>query len=79
MIRTERLRALRQAKGLSASKAAKMMNMSQAQLLNYENGKTDPSTHALMRMVRFYETSADFLLGVSPSPKSHKRSGWTEE
>jgi transcriptional regulator with XRE-family HTH domain len=68
MIRGDRLRELRIAKGLSATEAAKELKMSQPQLLNYENGKTDPSTHALARMMTFYGVAADYLLGITDMP-----------
>lgn len=68
MLKGDRLRELRKEKGLSADEAAAQLQMGRAQLLNYENNKTDPSTDVLLRLIKFYKVTADYLLGLSNTP-----------
>lgn len=69
MIKGDKLRQLRHQKGVSADEAANALKMSKSQLLNYENEKSDPSTDALIRLMHYYNVSADYLLGETDLPR----------
>ena len=61
------LALLRQEKGLSQRKAAKELGISQALLSHYEKGIREPGLVFVVRACDFYNVSADFLLGRTPS------------
>ena len=60
---------LRRALGLSQRKAAADLKISQALLSHYENGAREPGLDFVCRACRYYGVSADYLLGLSDSPR----------
>ncbi len=76
MLRGDRLKELRKERHLSADEAAEFLQLTRSQLVNYENGKSDPSTAIFTRLVKFYGVSSDYLLGLSDMPK-RKIVSWT--
>lgn len=71
MIKGDRLRKLRQDKGINITEAAENLKMSRSQLLNYETEKSDPSTDVLIRLIDYYGVSADFLIGKTDLPRAN--------
>lgn len=69
----ERIRNLREDKDLSQEDIAKILNISQATYSRYESGKLDIPSAALIQLSRFYETSIDYLLGLTDEKYSYKR------
>ncbi len=61
------LALLRQEKGLSQRSVAKDLGISQALLSHYEKGAREPGLAFVARACRYYNVSADFLLGLSLS------------
>ena len=61
------LALLRQEKGLSQRSVAKDLGISQALLSHYEKGAREPGLNFVARACRYYNVSADFLLGLSLS------------
>ena len=61
----EALKVLRQAKGITQSEAAAMLEVSLSSYQKYERDKDSkmPSLEVLCRMADLYETSTDYLLG----------------
>lgn len=68
------LLALRLEHGLSQSKAARLLGVSQPTLSCYETGKRKCSVSFLKRAAEFYGVSCDLLLSVSPHSSLTKRS-----
>jgi transcriptional regulator with XRE-family HTH domain len=59
----ERLKKLRERRGLSQQELADRFNLSQSTIAYYESDKKQPSQNTLQKLADFYETSVDFLLG----------------
>lgn len=68
-----RIRDLREDKDLLQKDIANMLQCTQVCYSYYENGKRDIPTDVLIRLAAFYETSTDYLLGLTdikePYPK----------
>ena len=66
-----RLRALREDHDLTQTQIAKILGMSQTGYSKYETGENDVPTAILIKLARYYNTSIDFLLGETNSPKRY--------
>lgn len=60
----ERLRELRCEKGLTQKQLAEELNISQKSLSKYERESLDLSTELIVRICRYFQVSADYLLGL---------------
>lgn len=69
----KRIRDLREDKDLSQSEIAKVLNMSQTGYSKYEVGTNDIPTKILIKLAKFYNTSVDYLLGITNEIKPYKR------
>ena len=69
----KRIRDLREDKDLSQSEIAKILNMSQTGYSKYEVGTNDIPTKILIKLAKFYNTSVDYLLGITDEIKPYKR------
>ena len=61
----ERIKELRIEKGLSQMQLAKALNMSQSAIAKWELNKTEPTASAIVALARFFDESADYLLGLT--------------
>ena len=61
----ERIRGLRTEKGLSAKALGKEIGVSDASIIDWENNKHEIKVESLIRLARFFDISADYLLGLS--------------
>lgn len=68
----ERLKEIRQSKGLSQADVARSLNISRQSYNFYESGKRDPDTKMLATLANFFDVTSDYLLGINPSPKTLK-------
>lgn len=72
-----RLRDLREDADLLQKDVAAILNCSQVCYSNYEIGKRDIPTEVLIKLSEIYNTSIDYLLGITderaPYPKAAKR------
>lgn len=68
-----RLRELREFKGLKQIQLAKLLNVSQAQYSRIENGEFELSYEGLIILSKFYNTSIDYLLGITNSYKPYPK------
>ena len=68
---------LRRSRGLSQRKAAAELNISQALLSHYETGAREPGLDFVCRACRYYQVTADYLLGLSPYPHGIDRAADT--
>lgn len=53
--------------------AEKVLHMSQTGYSKYETGENDIPTHVLIRLAKYYETSVDYLLGITDEKKPYPR------
>ena len=60
----DRLKELRQANGLSQMQLAKELNLSQSAVAKWELGKTEPTASAIIKVAKYFNETADFMLGM---------------
>lgn len=68
-----RIKELREDKDLNQTKIAKYLNMSQTGYSKYETGENDIPTRVLIELAYFYDTSIDYLLGITNERKPYSR------
>lgn len=68
-----RIRDLREDHDLTQTEISKILNMSQTGYSQYEIGKNDIPTRILIELSKFYDTSVDYLLGLTDETKPYKR------
>ena len=68
-----RIRAFREDRDLTQKKIAQILNMSQTGYSKYETGENDIPTRILIELAMFYDTSTDYLLGITDEVKPYKR------
>ncbi|MDM8128951.1 helix-turn-helix transcriptional regulator, partial [Paraclostridium benzoelyticum] len=59
----ERLKQLRESKGLKQIELAKKLNLTSAALSQYEKGIREPNSEMLKKIADYFNVSTDFLLG----------------
>ena len=69
----KRIRDLREDKDLTQKEIASILNMSQTGYSKYEVGTNDVPTKILIQLANFYNTSVDYILGLTNEFKPYKR------
>ena len=64
-----RLRDLREDRDLTQRALAELLHVSQATYSRYESGGLDIPSGALIALARFYNTSIDYLVGLTNDPE----------
>ncbi len=64
-IATNRIKSLREDRDLRQIDVAVKTGIDQRSLSNYETGKTNPDSYAIIKLAEFFEVSCDYLLGVT--------------
>lgn len=67
-----RIKDLREDHDLSQNQVAAYLNMKQPQYSRYERGVRDIPTDILIRLAYLYETSTDYILGVTNNPNPYE-------
>ena len=67
-----RIRDLREDRDLNQTQVAGMLGMSQTGYSKYETGENDVPTHVLIKLARFYDTSIDYILGMTDCKQRYK-------
>lgn len=75
---SEKLRALREARGLTQLQVANRIGISKAMISAYETASKAPSIEVLIRLSRLFGVSVDYLVCVD-APKMIDVSGLDEE
>ncbi len=60
----ERLKELRQEKGLTQKQLAEKLNVNSVTYLHYEKEQREPPLSLLADIAKFYDVSVDYLLGL---------------
>lgn len=60
----ERIKALRMEKGVGQNKLAKDLSLSNASISYWETGKQIPSAEVVYKLAKYFNVSADYLLGL---------------
>ncbi|MBQ0097813.1 MAG: helix-turn-helix transcriptional regulator [Oscillospiraceae bacterium] len=66
-----RIRDLRQDNDMNQTQVAKYLNMSQTGYSKYETGENDLPTTVLIKLAKLYNTSVDYLLGITNERKPY--------
>lgn len=74
-----RIRSLREDHDLTQKKIASILNMSQTGYSKYETGENDIPTRILINLSLYYDTSIDYLLGITDEQKPYTRSKTLED
>ena len=69
----QRIRDLREDHDLLQKDLAAYLKCSQVCYSNYENRRRDVPTEVLIRLSEFYQTSVDYLLGLTEEKKAYPR------
>ncbi len=60
-----RIRELREDRDLRQADVSEKTGIDQRTLSNYETGKTNPDSFAIIKLAEFFEVTTDYLLGVA--------------
>ena len=66
-----RIRDMRQDRDLTQAQIAKALGMSQTGYSKYETGTNDIPSAILIKLASFYDTSIDYLLGITDDPNKY--------
>ncbi len=66
---TQRLREIREKKGLTQRELARRCKLGINQINRYENGTSDPISDNLRTIAQELEVSTDYLLGLTDEPQ----------
>ncbi len=69
----EIMRALREDKDKTQSEIADLLNVSQSYYSKYEKGKRQLPIHHLVTLCKYYNVSADYILGLPKNMKYPER------
>lgn len=61
----QHIRDLREDRDLTQQQLAELLHVSQATYSRYESGLLDIPSSSLIALARFYQTSVDYLLGLT--------------
>ena len=64
-ILSERLTALRGARRLSRKEVSQQLHLAERTYQRYEAGEREPTASVLAELARFYQVTADYLLGLT--------------
>ncbi len=68
-----RLRDLREDKDLVQKEIAGILGIDQRVYSNYETGKREIPTRFIVILAKFYNTSTDYILGLTNNPTPYKK------
>ncbi len=71
----ERIRNIREDRDLTQTEIGKVLNKSQQGYNHIEVGRAEMKIDDLIRLCRFYDLSADYLIGLIDKPVSYRRKG----
>lgn len=71
MLLAERLRWLRESKGLTQRELSQLCNFGINQISRYENGLSDPTSESLTILAKSLAVSVDYLLGLTNDPQGN--------
>lgn len=68
----ERLRNIREDRDQTQSEIGKLLSKSQQGYNHNESGRTELKIDDLVKLCRFYDLSADYIIGLCDKAKTHK-------
>ena len=70
---SERIRQLREEKGLSPSQLAAYLNKSEGAIRGWEKERTSPDVQTVLKMATYFDVTTDYLLGASDIRKQETK------
>ncbi len=67
-----RLRDMREDRDLTQAQMADLLKVHQTTYSDYEIGRLNVPIDIFIKLAKFYETSIDFLAGITDNPKPYK-------
>lgn len=68
----ERLRSIREDRDLTQAEIGRLLNKSQQGYNHIEIGRAELKIDDLVKLCRYYDLSADYLIGLVEKPKSYR-------
>lgn len=68
----DRARSLREESNKNQTQLAEVLNTTQKKISRIETGENEPNLHDIQTLCRYYNVSADYLLGLIDIPKPLK-------
>ncbi|MCL2673776.1 MAG: helix-turn-helix domain-containing protein [Defluviitaleaceae bacterium] len=65
----ERIRTLRNSKGLSQRVVGESLGINERTYKRYEAGEFEPTATNIIKLANLFEVSADYILGLSDNPQ----------
>ena len=65
----ERIKEIREQKGLSLPEVARVLNVSEKRLYEWECGRGAMPTHCYIKLAVFYDLSLDYISGLNDTPR----------
>ena len=72
MYKYQRVRDLREDKDKTQKDMAKILNTHLTQYRRWESGETEIPAHIIIELCKYYDVSADYILGLNNVLKSYK-------
>lgn len=73
-MRGDRLKFLREQRGLTQKDLADRLHISESQIFRYEKDEIEPRADAVVKIAEFFNVTADYLLGMSDEQGVYSRS-----
>ena len=73
ILKHERIRDMRIDRGLTQKEVAKVINVKQNTYSQYEIGVLNYPLDVVIKLAEFYETSVDYLVGLTDVPVPYER------
>ncbi|MCL2500561.1 MAG: helix-turn-helix domain-containing protein [Defluviitaleaceae bacterium] len=73
ILKYNRIRDMRSDSGFSQSHVAKQLSIAQNTLSQYETGERNIHNEVLIKMALLFETSIDYLLGLTDEKRPYQR------
>jgi len=70
MFKADRLKKLRKEAGLIQADVAAQINLKRESYTRYETGDIQPPSDQVARLAKIFDTTSDYLLGLTDDPKS---------
>ncbi len=67
-----RIRDMREDRDLTQAKIAEFLKIHQTTYSDYEIGNLNVPVDVLIKLAKFYDTSIDYLVGITDNPKPYK-------
>ena len=71
-----KIRDIREDKDLTQKQISKLLNCTQQTYSRYETGEITIDINNLIKLAEFYNTSTDYLLGLTEETKPYPRKKW---